>query len=260
MTTIQPIPLPTPTGPAYGEALRIGLIALSTDVAIERDFHRMAPGDDVAVFTTRMKLRTPNSEETFRELEHDLPNLAELILPTSRVDVVVFGCTAASMLIGTDAIERAVQRGRAGIPVTNPAIASISALRAIGARKIAMLTPYTPSVTDSATAFIGSHGFDIVSAACLGFDLDDTHARIGEAELYESALALDWKAADAIFISCTAIRSLNIIERLEQATGKIVVTSNQAAFWHATRMGGASADVRGFGRLFEYELASLANA
>ncbi|MDH4566889.1 Asp/Glu racemase [Pseudomonas sp. BN414] len=249
---INKIEIPAPDGPAYGERLRVGLIALSADVAIERDFHRMASTDDVAVFTTRIRLREPNSEETFRELERDLPNIARLILPRSRLDVAVFGCTAASMLIGTREVEAAVQLGREGIPVTNPAIAVVEALRAIGAKRIAMLTPYTVSVTESAVEFIESNGFEVHSAACLGVDVDDTHARISEEVLLQQALALDWQDVDAIFLSCTAIRSLNVIDRLEQETGKFVISSNQAAFWHALRLGKVAASIKGFGRLFDF--------
>lgn len=249
---INEIRIPTPAGPAYGEQLRVGLIALSADVAIERDFHRMANTDEVAVFTTRIRLREPNTEETFRELERELPNIAQLILPRSRLDVAVFGCTAASMLIGTPEVEAAVQLGREGIAVTNPAIAVVEALRAVGAKRVAMLTPYTLSVTEAAVAFFESNGLEPSSVACLGVDLDDNHARISEELLLQQALALDWQSADAIFLSCTAIRSLNVIERLERETGKFVISSNQATFWHALRLGKAAAPVKGFGRLFEH--------
>lgn len=249
---INRIQIATPTGPAYGEQLRIGLIALAADIAIERDFHRLAPADDVSVFTSRIRQGEPNSEATFREFEADIPNVARLILPNSRLDVVVFGCTAASMLIGAAQIEAAVQLGRPGVAVTNPATGVTEALRAVGAQRIAMLTPYTPSVTRTAVEFMQSQGFDVYSAACLGIDLDDTHARISEEVLYQQALELDWKSVDAIFLSCTAIRSLNVIERIERATGKVVITSNQATFWHALRLGQASTSVKGFGQLFGY--------
>lgn len=255
MTTVNQVNLPTPSGPAYGESLRVGLIALSTDIAIERDFHRMASDDDVSVFTTRMKLREPNSEETFLELEHDLPNISGLILATSRVDVMVFGCTAASMLIGTEGIAAAVQRGRPGMPVTNPAIASVSAFHAAQIRTVAMLTPYTSSVTSAAVEFLQSNGLQVNCASCLGIDLDDTHARISEDVLYDNAMKLDWQSADAIFLSCTATRALNVIERIENATGKLVVTSNQAALWHALRLGQSKKRIRGYGRLFEIDAA-----
>lgn len=248
---INNVQIPKPTGPAYGEQLRIGLIALSADIAIERDFHRMAATDDVAVFTTRMRLREPNSEETFLELERDLPNLARMILPNSRLDVVVFGCTAASMLIGPEQVAAGVRLGRAGVQVTNPATAVAEALRATGARRIAMLTPYTPSVTHSAVQFMTAQGFTVHAAAGLGIDLDDSHARIREETLYQQALELDWKGADAIFISCTAIRSLNVIARIEEATGKPVITSNQASYWHALRLTKATTSVVGYGRLFD---------
>ncbi|WCM48550.1 aspartate/glutamate racemase family protein [Pseudomonas sp. WJP1] len=249
---INSVQIAAPTGPAYGEQLRIGLIALAADIAIERDFHRLAADDDVSVFTSRIRQGEPNSEATFRAFEADIPQVAHLILPNSRLDVVVFACTAASMLIGAAQIEAAVQLGRPGVAVTNPATAVTEALRAVGARRIAILTPYTPSVTETAVAFMQGQGFEVHSVACLGIDLDDTHARISEEVLYQQALELDWKSVDAIFLSCTAIRSLNVIERLERATGKVVITSNQATFWHALRLGKASPSVQGFGRLFEF--------
>lgn len=251
-THIHSIGIATPEGPAYGEQLRIGLIALSADMAIERDFHRLVSSDEVAVFTTRIPLREPNTEETFRELARELPNIANLILPRSRLDVVVFGCTAASMLIGTPQIETAVHLGRAGLPVTNPALAVTEALRAVGARRVAMLTPYTTSVTEAAVGYFQAEGFAFSSVACLGIDLDDRHARISEEILLQQALALDWQSADAIFLSCTAIRSLNVIEQLERETGKPVITSNQATFWHARRLSGATVPVKGYGRLFDH--------
>jgi maleate cis-trans isomerase len=251
---IKAIALPQPIGPAYGEQLRIGLIALSTDLAVERDFARLADGDATAVFTTRLRLRTPNSEATFLELEKELPSVASLLIPTSRLDVVVFGCTAASMLIGPERITAAVQAGRPGVQVTNPASAVLAAFRALSIGRIAVLTPYTPSVTEVAVDFLTANGLRVTDAAGLGLDLDDHHARIDENTLIQSALSLQRAGTDALFLSCTATRALNVIDRLEGLTGLPVVTSNQATFWHALRLGGSKLTVAGFGRL----LASLA--
>jgi maleate isomerase len=247
--TIKAIALPQPTGPAYGEQLRIGLIALSTDLAVERDFARLADGEATAVFTTRLRLRTPNSEATFLELEKELPSVASLLIPTSRLDVVAFGCTAASMLIGPERITAAVQAGRPGVQVTNPASAALAAFRALGVGRIALLTPYTLSVTTIVADFLIAQGVRVTDAAGLGLDLDDHHARIDEEILITSALSLQLTGTDALFLSCTATRALNVIERLEGLTGLPVITSNQATFWHSLRLGGSKSTVAGFGRL-----------
>src|SRR5580693_6181670 len=116
--------------PAYGERFRIGLLALSTDLAFERDFALLAGSDDIVTFTTRINLATPNNEENFLALEKELPSAAALIVPSSRLDVIAFGCTSASMLIGPDRVEAAIRSGRPGINVTNPATAAMAALNA----------------------------------------------------------------------------------------------------------------------------------
>jgi maleate isomerase len=237
-----------PTGPAYGEDFRIGLIALSTDLAVERDFAKLSD-DRVTTFTTRVRMRTPNSEATFLELERELPSVAALLVPTSRLDVVVLGCTAASMLIGDERISAAVTAVRPGVQVTNPALAVVTALRILGVTRLALLTPYTPSVTKVTIDFLASRGIETVDAIGLGIDMDDTHARIPEAVLMDAARSLDRARAQAVFVSCTAIRALNIVAPLEHELGIPVLTSNQAAFWHAMRLGGVHRRVDGYGQL-----------
>jgi maleate isomerase len=221
---------------------------LATDLAIERDFARLSD-DGVSVFTTRVQMRTPNSEATFRELERELPAVAALLVPTSRLDVVVFGCTAASMLIGSDNIETAVRASRPDVQVTNPARAVPAALKQLGAKRIALLTPYTPEITQVTVDYLAVRGIDVTDAVGLGIDMDDTHARISEGELVRAALSLDRSGAEAVFVSCTAIRSLNVIEALELVTGLPVISSNQATFWHALQLGQVDYPVCGYGQL-----------
>ncbi|EUC20808.1 Asp/Glu/hydantoin racemase [Burkholderia sp. BT03] len=131
----------------YGAKARIGLLVLSTDPVIERDFHTLVPSDDIGVFTTRIYLETPNSDRTLMALQDEIEAAVKLIIPDTRLDSVVFGCTAASTLIGPERIEERVQRGRPGLACTNPATATVAALRRLGARKIALVTPYTKPVS-----------------------------------------------------------------------------------------------------------------
>ena len=235
--------------PAYGERLRIGLIALSTDLAYERDFALLTGGADIASFTTRIKLTAPNNEENLCALEHELPAAAALIVPSSRLDVIAFGCTSASMLIGPERVTAAIRAGRPGVQSTNPATAVVGALRAVSARRVAVLTPYTEPVTLKVAKFLEASGFELTDVLCLNLDTDDQIGRLSETQLRQYALRLDFRNADAIFLSCTTARSINVIDDLERETRRCVISSNQATFWHALQLGDVLAPRHGYGSL-----------
>ena len=112
-----------------------------------------------------------------------------------------------------------------------------------------MLTPYTESVTVKVAKFLESNHFQLTDVLCLNLDSDDQIGRISEQQLRQFVLQLDYQGADAIFVSCTAARSINVIEALEQETGRPVITSNQATFWHALQLGSVVAPRPGFGSL-----------
>ncbi|WP_027229626.1 aspartate/glutamate racemase family protein [Phyllobacterium sp. UNC302MFCol5.2] len=236
-------------GEPYGWRARIGLIVLSTDPVIERDFHKLTPDDSVAVFSTRIYLETPNTDRTFLALAEELEPAAGLIIPDSRLDAIVFGCTSASTLIGPDKIEALVGRGRPGVKVTNPATAVLAALKTFSARRIALVTPYTLSMTQNVMRFLADDGITFTSVRAAGYDTDHTIGSISADFFVEAAKASVLEGADAIFISCTGTKALNVIETIESATGLPVIVSNQAAFWHALTLTGWSAAVPGFGQL-----------
>jgi maleate isomerase len=233
----------------YGSKARIGLIVLSTDPVIERDFHRLVPEDGVGVFSTRIYLETPNSDQTFLALADELAPAARLIIPDTRLDAIVFGCTSASTLIGPERIAELVRRGRPGVAVTNPATAALAALRRLNARHIALVTPYTEAMTRNVMRFLSEDGLTLSSVRAAGYDTDHTIGSIPGEFFVEAAKASKLKGADAIFISCTGTKALNVIEEIEAETELPVVVSNQAAFWHALSLTGWTEPVHGYGRL-----------
>lgn len=233
----------------YGWKARIGLIVLSTDPVIERDFHRLVPGDAVGVFSTRVYLERPNSDRTFLALADELEPAARLIIPDSRLDAVVFGCTSASTLIGPERIAELVRKGRPGVAVTNPASAALAALRRFSARRIALITPYTLQMTENVMRFLLEDGVSFTSVRAAGYDTDHAIGSIPADFFVEAAKASKLDGAEAIFISCTGTKALNVIDEIEAETGLPVVVSNQAAFWHALSLTGWSAPIDGFGRL-----------
>lgn len=259
--TSPPIRLFEPPGgleEPYGAKTRIGLISLSTDIAIERDFAHMVPDDRMGLYTTRIRLDWPNTDETFLALADRIPDAASVLVPNIRLDAIVFGCTTASTLIGSDRVEALVQSRRPGVKVTNPARAAVEALKVLDAKRIVLVTPYTVQMTGNVVRFFERNGIDLVSVTCTGFDTDENIGRVPAEAFIAATMSAERKGADAVFVSCTATKALDIIDDLEKRTGLPVVTSNQAAFWHAARLGGWNEPIGGYGALMSKHLHTSA--
>ena len=230
-------------------ARRVGLLALATDHTSEVDFRRMVASESVGVYVTRVAYANPTTPETLRRLLPLLTEGAALILPREPLDAVYFACTAASVVIGDDAVEQAIQHAKPGVPVITPPLAARRGFRALGVRRISLLTPYTVATTAPMLRYFANAGLDVVSCICLGLDDDREMARISRASLIAAAREALAADAEALFISCTGVRSAAVVGEIEQATGRPVVTSNQAGAWMALRLGGDITPRPRFGRL-----------
>jgi maleate isomerase len=123
-----------------------------------------------------------------------------------------------------------------------------------------VLTPYVDAVNERVRAYLAERGLDIVSFGSFHRRTDPEIAAIVPASIAEAAVALDRPDIDGLFISCTALRTLPVIEALEEKLGKPVVTSNQAMAWHALRLAGARRPVEGLGRLLRSDAAGSEGA
>lgn len=228
---------------------RIGLIALASDHVTERDFINMRPSDDVAVFVSRILNTNPCTVENLRAMAPRLTNAVSLIVPAGRLDAVAYSCTSGTVAIGYEAIASSIHAVRPEIPVATPITAGLAALKGFGARKIAVLTPYIDEVNESIVRYIEENGPEVVALTSFLFPDDNEMARIPPQAIYDAAIEADRPEADALFISCTAIRAVDVVERIEQALGKPVVSANQALYWQALRAAGYREPVAGYGRL-----------
>ena len=136
-----------------------------------------------------------------------------------------------------------------GIKATTTARGVVAAFRALGARKIVLVSPYTDAINAHETVFLAGRQIKVLSATGLGITEARDMAKVEPGEWYRLVRSNAVPEADAYFISCTAIRSLEAIEVLERDLGKPVVTSNQAAIWHSLRELGIADAVPGCGRL-----------
>ena len=219
-------------------AKRVGLVVLATDHTTEADFRRMVASDGIGVYVARIPYANPVTPETLRRMEPELEAGAGLILPGETLDAICYSCTSASVVIGDEAIAAAIGRAKPGVPIVTPPDAAVRALRGLGAARISILTPYTVETSEAVADYFARRGFAIASLACLGLDDDREMARIAPDSLVEAAIEAVAPDADALFISCTALRSASVAAKIEAAVGRPVVTSNLATAWACLRLCG----------------------
>jgi maleate isomerase len=233
--------------PNYGSRLRIGMMMPCRNTVAEPDARALLP-EGVSLHTTRLRLLGTSHEELLA-MTREVEGAAEL-LAAAKMNLLAFHCTAASTLdadLGADVVAR-IERST-GIKATATSEALLAALAALGAKRIVMVSPYKQHINDSEVAFFAQHGIEVLEEVGLALPDAETMSAVTPDEWYERTLALKRPDADAYFLSCTNIRAVPAIERLELALKAPVISSNQAMIWHCLRKAGLEDVVYGYGRL-----------
>jgi maleate isomerase len=229
----------------YGLRAKLGMMLPSSNTIAEPQIAAMLP-PGVSLHTTRLRLR--NGREALGMLER-LEEGTQL-MADGAVDRLIFHCTAVSM--HSPEIPGEITRRMAAItdiPLTITSEAIVEALGVLGARNIVLMTPYDQATNDREVRFLAHHGINVLRERGLGIDGGVEMAAVEPQQWFDETLALRDPAAEAYFISCTTIRSADVIDALEDALGKPVLTSNQAMLWRALRDTGINDRIAGFGRL-----------
>lgn len=228
---------------------KLGFILMSTDLAAESDFFAMVP-DGVAVHITRLKTDDYTTTETLaRHIDH-MADAASRLQPDTRPDVISYSCTSGSIVIGE---ERIYQEIRKGAPWAKPmclVTGVLDALRELGANKLVVGTPYLDQINTAEAEFLVAKGFEVLDIQGLNLTTGIEFGRVTPGYWKSFAQEINRPDADAIFLSCGGIRSLEVADEIEQLTGKPVVTSNQAQFWSCLRRAGIRDNIEGFGQIF----------
>lgn len=242
----------------YGWKARIGLIVPSTNTINEPEFWRMAP-EGVGVFTARAMLLGRATPESYFEMAKAVSGASDQ-LATAEVDIVAYGCTSGSFVCPMSDLVEDMQT-RTGKPALAAAGAVAAALRVLGAQRVALATPYVDFVNQRECEFLEAYGFNVTSLESLdlGHTQEERRAigRVPPEAIYRLAVQADRPDADVVFISCTNLASLEVIQKLEDALGKPVLTSNQACFWACMRRLGLRDSVTGYGRLLSAYLEPI---
>lgn len=240
------------TDGGIGRRGNLGLLVLRTDQTIEDEFRFMLPCD-VGLYGARLHNEVEITPPNLLKMAQEIPPTTDL-LPDVTFDVVGFACTSGALVIGEETIAARIRESLPDVQVTDPVTAARAALRALGARRIALLTPYLPQINHSLRAALAARGMDIPVMGSFNEPDDNRVARISPASIEEAVLALGASSAcDAVFVSCTSLRVARIVARIEKKLGKPVTSSNHALAWHMLRLSGIGEPLQGIGRLFETE-------
>lgn len=237
----------------YGWRGRIGLIIPSSNTTMEPEFWRMAP-EGVSIHAARMRLSTVTVDELV-EMEEDAVRAAQL-LATAHVDILVYGCTTGSLVKGPGHDRKIAEKlARAtGVKAITTATAVLEALEELGARRIALATPYIEEINRKEVEFLESQGYKVVDLKYLGIRENTEIGKQTPRTAYRLARSLDTGRADVVFISCTNFRSIEVVGLLEKDLGLPVFSSNTATMWLTLREMGLREPLRGYGKLLEEHL------
>ena len=243
--------IPFTTAKVIGSRARIGLVVLASDYTIEHEFRTLVAIPGVDVFMARIRNSPQVTPETLAAMEPLLTETADRILPGDDLDVLAFGCTSASTLLGGDRIAGLLGAAKPMAKPSDPISAAFAAFDALGARRIGVLTPYRRDVNEIVWRYITGNGYEVPVFGSFNEEMDPVVAAIDEDSLVS---AIDRIRAghdlDAVFVSCTSIRLADAVAGIERRTGLPVTSSNHALAWHCLRLAGIEDRIDGRGRLF----------
>jgi len=239
---------------------RIGVLAPPGNVAMERELPRYLP-EGIALSHNRLSRPTPDiTKESLTAMIASLEQASrDLAMAWPKPEVIIFGCTSGSFVGGPGREDEHADNitQYTGIPAYTTSGAVILALKALGVRRVYLVTPYIDDVNAHEIAFLEHRGYEVV--ACDTFNCLDTRdiAKIASEQVAELILAhaATARASDAVFISCTNLLTMDQIDLLERELGVPVLSSNQCSLWVALRHMGVDAGAIAPGRLFKLKPA-----
>jgi maleate isomerase len=227
---------------------KIGFVLLATEQTIEDDMFALRP-DGVGIHFARAPIPDSITVESLARQADALAPAAATLLPDGSLDVVCYACTSGSLVIGEDRVHDELRKGAPGAKATSLIAGVLKALRTVGARRVAVATPYLGEINRQEADYMAAAGFEITNIQGLNIEKDSDMILVRPGFIAEFGASVDTPDADALFISCGALRSIEIVDILEQKLGKPVICSNQAMMWDCLRLAGLNDRIEGYGEL-----------
>ena len=229
---------------------RIGLITLATDFRIEKDFNNVIYGKDIDLYCNRIKCYNPLTNETLKNMANDIPKVTENILPDQKLDCVAYGCTSGTIAAGYQSIFEKVNLAKPNTKVTTPITSAINALKSLKIKKLSIFTPYTDEINKSMINYFRKENIEIVELSYFDIASDLDIGKVDPQHVFDTLTKIDLTNSDALFVSCTALPVLTIINEVEKKISKVVLSSNQTLIWDTLKEINYNNKIEGFGELF----------
>lgn len=251
------------TGPAFerfefttflneSERARIGLSVLQSDQTMEQEMRQMTDGLGVSLYHARLPNDTVVTPDTLAKMEAVLPIAAALLSKYLGLHALGYGCTSGATIIGEDRVTDIIRQSHRAVTSSNPLSAAKAALKTLGITRLGLLTPYRPEVTEALQRRFEEVGIAVTVAGSFDQKSDIIVAQIDPASILSVVVRLGQSEdCDGVFISCTGLRAVGIVEKAERQHGKPITSSNQALAWHLLQLAGIEDKLDGFGQLFQ---------
>lgn len=247
--TIERFGFSTDQGAA--ERARIGLLVLKSDQTMEAEFRALTNLPGVGVYHARLANDEVVTPDTLANMEAELPVAAGLLPRYLGLKSIGYGCTSGSTIIGEDRVNSILNDSHPGVPSTNPMTAAKAALKQLDVKRLGLLTPYSPHVTEAMQARFEEAGIDVTVIGSFYEESDIVVGQIDTKSILNAAITVGRSEdCDGVFISCTSLRTAGVIELAERELEKPVTASNHALAWHLMRLAGINDTQDGFGQLF----------
>lgn len=221
----------------------LGLIALRVDETLEPEFHRMIPPDTARLYVSRVQSGDTLSPESIAHMAGNLATSAALLPSGGPLSVVGYACTSGTALIGEDRVTDVVRQNSTAQHVTNPLTAAVAQMKALGVGSIGVVSPYVDSVSGPLCDAFTERGITVSQRLSFGEEIEAQVARITPASIAQAALHIAQEGGcDAIFLSCTNLRTLDILQPMMLDLNMPVLSSNHALAWHMKLLAGLEAD------------------
>jgi maleate isomerase len=222
---------------APNDAPPLGLVVLQTDETIERDMRRLL--GDAPLYVTRVPSAPEVTSDTLQQMADEISGAAALLPQALEFGVIGYGCTSGTAQIGPDQIASLVNAGATTKNVSEPVSALIAACQHLGIKRMAFLSPYIAQVSDRLRDVLDEAGIQTPVFGSFAEAIEANVVRIDATSIIDAARDLCADAqVDALFLSCTNLRTLDVIAPLEAELGMPVLSSNLVLAWHMSQLAG----------------------
>ncbi len=149
-----------------------------------------------------------------------------------------------------DYIKNEVNKSKPEALVTTPITAALKAFKQLNLNKIAVLTPYPKEVNITIFNYLIKHNIDIDSFHSFNLNYDSEIGQVDLDNLLDHIAKIDLQKVDGLFVSCTALKIVDILHKVENKFNSTVISSNQAIIWDSLKLANINPYIKGYGKLF----------